>query len=142
MRFIILLSISSLFASVTTQKPSHGRIVSCPIFTQTVISSVGFDFKNEDMDWSHCTRLTILDEQITKTKSKKYSEMKKINVVMIFIFFFSNNSCYRYWVRERCRKDREIERKISSEGKRALLYKNDTKCVSDGIWMRHEIFFF
>lgn len=82
MRFVVLLIVSSVFAVEMAKKPNHGKIVSCPIFTQSVLSYLETKFKNEKMDWSLCTRLTVFDNEVLNLEGKKKfkNERNKVSV--------------------------------------------------------------
>lgn len=51
---------STLTAS---QRYPHGKIVACPIVTQSVINAYAGDFNIENAQWELCTVIIVLDNQ-------------------------------------------------------------------------------
>lgn len=65
MQFVLLLVILSLFAlSMSEETWNHGRIVTCPILTQSVLVSLQIDLKLESINFNMCTRVIYYDEKL------------------------------------------------------------------------------
>lgn len=71
--FIVILSVLTL---VITQGPSHGKVVVCPVMSQTLLDAFGTGFIIENTNWSLCTHIilteTLSDEMGNTIKPGKY----------------------------------------------------------------------
>lgn len=50
----------------TASRYSHGKIVACPIVTQSIINAYASDFNIENADWDLCTNLIVIDNQFVQ----------------------------------------------------------------------------
>lgn len=63
MRFIGILAISWLVVLTTAQKLSHGKVIVCPVITQSILNTFLSEFDIDNAEWNLCSHLMVIDHQ-------------------------------------------------------------------------------
>ncbi|XP_055305033.1 probable chitinase 2 [Sitodiplosis mosellana] len=91
MSCIILIVISTFWVlsaaqeSQNTTGPTHGKVVVCPVPTESAIGIIGNNFKIDEADWNLCTHLIALDgkfllnnEMTERNKEEDYKQLSNL----------------------------------------------------------------
>lgn len=81
-----ILAIACLIVLTTGQKPSHGKVVVCPLITQSILDTFLSEFNIDNAEWNLCTHLVVIDNQFVGLEGN-------LNEILIFFFTEYLNVC-------------------------------------------------
>lgn len=74
-----------VFALATAKKPSHGKVVACPIMTESMSKNLRLTFPMDKFDYSLCSHVIVYDHRLL-SNGKEIILSKEIKNIYILIF--------------------------------------------------------
>lgn len=85
MRFVSILAIGCLLVLAKAQKVSHGKIVVCPVVTQSILDKFFSEFNIANINLNLCTNLIVIDHQIIGIDGNRSYFDRLLNVLHLIL---------------------------------------------------------